>query len=72
MFNVFNEVADLATSCDNKCDKVVEQLRELKGELKEELNVVSGSNNIWFYEYSECFKLIWGWCLKFKGEHNHT
>ncbi|KAL7199221.1 hypothetical protein ACSBR2_021495 [Camellia fascicularis] len=44
MFNVFNEVADLATSCDNKCDKVVEQLRELKGELKEEVDVVSGSN----------------------------
>ncbi|KAL7228470.1 hypothetical protein ACSBR2_007229 [Camellia fascicularis] len=44
MFNVFNEVADLATSCDNRCDKVVEQLRELKGELKEEVDVVSGSN----------------------------
>ncbi|KAL7205372.1 hypothetical protein ACSBR2_018337 [Camellia fascicularis] len=44
MFNIFNEVADLATSCDNKCDKVVEQLRELKGELKEEVDVVSGSN----------------------------
>ncbi|KAL7167294.1 hypothetical protein ACSBR2_037873 [Camellia fascicularis] len=44
MFNVFNEVADLATSCDNKCDKVVEQLRELKGESKEEVDVVSGSN----------------------------
>ncbi|KAL7227071.1 hypothetical protein ACSBR1_022023 [Camellia fascicularis] len=39
-----NPVADLATSCDNKCDKVVEQLRELKGELKEEVDVVSGSN----------------------------
>ncbi|KAL7199240.1 hypothetical protein ACSBR2_021512 [Camellia fascicularis] len=39
MLNVFNDVADLATDCENRCDMVVEQLLELKGKLKEEVEI---------------------------------
>ncbi|GMP97911.1 hypothetical protein CsSME_00045997 [Camellia sinensis var. sinensis] len=39
MFNVFNDVVDLATDCENRCDMVVEQLLELKGKLKEEVEI---------------------------------
>ncbi|KAL7220338.1 hypothetical protein ACSBR2_013257 [Camellia fascicularis] len=39
MFNVFNDVADLVTDCENRCDMVVEQLLELKGKLKEEVEI---------------------------------
>ncbi|GMP84655.1 hypothetical protein CsSME_00038104 [Camellia sinensis var. sinensis] len=45
MFNVFNDVADLATDCENRCDMVVEQLLELKGKLKEEVEIDYGNNN---------------------------
>ncbi|KAI8026134.1 putative pectinesterase/pectinesterase inhibitor 36 [Camellia lanceoleosa] len=44
MFNVFNDVADLATDCENRCDMVVEQLLELKGKLKEEVEIDYGNN----------------------------
>ncbi|KAL7247237.1 hypothetical protein ACSBR2_002205 [Camellia fascicularis] len=44
MFNVFNDVADLATDYENRCDMVVEQLLELKGKLKEEVEIDCGNN----------------------------
>lgn len=44
MFNVFNDVANLATNCENMCDMVVEQLHELKGKLKEEVEIDCGNN----------------------------
>ncbi|XP_028103346.1 protein FAR-RED IMPAIRED RESPONSE 1-like [Camellia sinensis] len=44
MFNVFNDMADLATDCENRCDMVVEQLLELKGKLKEEVEIDYGNN----------------------------
>lgn len=44
MFNVFNDVADLATDCQNMCDMVVEQLLELIGKFKEEVEIDCGNN----------------------------
>ncbi|KAL7217988.1 hypothetical protein ACSBR2_011253 [Camellia fascicularis] len=44
MFNVFNDVADLAIDCENRCDMVVEQLLELKGKFKEEVEIDCGNN----------------------------
>ncbi|KAL7199835.1 hypothetical protein ACSBR2_022025 [Camellia fascicularis] len=43
MFNVFNDVVNLATDCENRCDIVVEQLLELKGKLKEEVEIDCGN-----------------------------
>ncbi|GMP52510.1 hypothetical protein CsSME_00018288 [Camellia sinensis var. sinensis] len=44
MFNVFNDVADLVTDCENGCDMVVEELLELKGKFKEEVEIGCGNN----------------------------
>ncbi|XP_028106995.1 protein FAR1-RELATED SEQUENCE 5-like [Camellia sinensis] len=44
MFNVFNDVADLATDYENMCDMVVKQLLELKGKFKEEVEIDCGNN----------------------------
>ncbi|KAL7219692.1 hypothetical protein ACSBR2_012703 [Camellia fascicularis] len=44
MFNAFNDVAYLATDCENRCDMVVEQLFELKGKFKEEVEIDYGNN----------------------------
>nr|XP_023873634.1 protein FAR1-RELATED SEQUENCE 4-like [Quercus suber] len=43
MYKVFNEVADLAVDSDDKCEKVVARILELKGEFKQE-KLVCGSN----------------------------
>ena len=43
MYKVFNEVADLAIDSEDKCEKVVAQIIELKGEFKQE-KLVCGSN----------------------------
>ena len=43
MYKVFNEVADLAIDSEDKCEKLVGRILELKGEFKQE-KLVYGNN----------------------------
>ncbi|KAL0003275.1 hypothetical protein SO802_017056 [Lithocarpus litseifolius] len=43
MYKVFNEIADLAADSEDKCEKVVARILDLKGEFKQE-KLVCGSN----------------------------
>ena len=43
MYKVFNEVVDLVVDSEDKCEKVVARILELKGEFKQE-KLVCGSN----------------------------